>query len=50
MPVGMEKPYPHPTEQGEVGRREHYLVVEAKGIPLSVTLTVANVHDARMML
>jgi IS5 family transposase len=39
----------HLTDCGKSGAKRH-LVVEAKGIPLAVVQSDANVHNARMML
>lgn len=36
---------PNPTDKGRPGCKRH-LVVDAKGIPLAVRLTKANVHDS----
>src|SRR5206468_5791460 len=35
----------NPTDKGKPGTKRH-IVVEARGIPLSVKLTGANVHDS----
>ena len=38
---------PNPTDKGRAGCKRH-LVVDAKGIPLAVRLTPANVHDCQL--
>lgn len=38
---------PNPTDKGRPGCKRH-LVVDAKGIPLAVRLTKANVHDSQL--
>ena len=38
---------PNPRDKGRAGCKRH-LVVDAKGIPLAVRLTAANVHDSQL--
>src|SRR4051812_41528727 len=42
-------PNKNPTDRGKQGTKRH-LVVDAKGIPLAVIISVANVHDSKKML
>lgn len=44
---GGEKTGPNPTDRGRPGSKRHVLT-DAKGIPLAVQLTAANVHDSRV--
>ena len=37
---------PNPTDRGKLGTKRHVLV-DQKGVPLSVTITAANVHDMK---
>ena len=37
---------PNPTDRGKSGTKRHVLV-DQKGIPLSVTITGANIHDMK---
>lgn len=39
---------PNPTDKGKPGSK-HHLLVDRKGIPLTVLLTAANVHDSRVL-
>ncbi len=39
---------PNPTDRGKPGTKRH-VVTDAKGIPLALKLTGANVHDSRML-
>jgi transposase len=39
---------PNPTDPGRPGTRRH-IVTDSRGIPLTVRLTGANVHDSRML-
>ncbi len=39
---------PNPTDRGKPGTKRH-IVTDAKGIPLALKLTGANVHDSRML-
>jgi transposase len=39
---------PNPTDRGKPGTKRHVLT-DAKGIPLALKLTGANVHDSRML-
>ncbi len=39
---------PNPTNRGKLGTNRHMLT-DAKGIPLALKLTGANVHDSRML-
>ncbi|AWB26105.1 MULTISPECIES: IS5 family transposase [Methylobacterium] len=39
---------PNPTDRGKPGTKRHILT-DAKGIPLALKLTGANVHDSRML-
>lgn len=43
-PRGQE-PGPNPTDRGKLGSKRH-IVVDARGIPLAVTVTGANRHDS----
>ncbi|QKM51912.1 hypothetical protein B7760_05990 (plasmid) [Burkholderia glumae] len=36
---------PNPTDRGKLGSKRH-IVVDARGIPLAVTITGANRHDS----
>jgi hypothetical protein len=42
---GGQKTGANPTDKGKSGTKRH-LVVDRRGIPLSVMLTAANVHDS----
>jgi len=37
---------PNPTDRGKLGTKRHVLV-DQKGVPLSVTITGANIHDMK---
>lgn len=39
---------PNPTDRGKSGTKRH-LVVERRGIPLTIRITGANVHDIKML-
>jgi IS5 family transposase len=45
---GGEKTGPNPTDKGKQGSKRH-LVVDRRGVPLSVTHTAANVHDSKVL-
>src|SRR5690606_20619762 len=47
-PRGGEKTGPDPTNRGKSGTKRH-LVVDRNGLPLSVTISAANVHDNQML-
>lgn len=40
---------PNPTDRRKAGSK-HHLLTDAQGIPLSVQLTAANVHDSRQLM
>lgn len=40
---------PNPTDRGRKGTK-HNLAVDARGVPIAVALSPANVHDSRMMI
>jgi transposase len=44
---GGEETGPNPTDRGRAGSKRH-LITDAKGIPLAVRLTGANIHDSRL--
>ena len=44
---GGQETGPNPTDRGKFGSK-HHIVVDAKGIPLAIRVTAANVHDSRM--
>jgi len=46
---GGEDTGPNPTDRGRKGSK-HHAVVDAQGIPLSATLTAANVRDVKELL
>ena len=39
---------PNPTDRGKLGTKRHVLT-DGRGVPVSVTITGANVHDSRMV-
>ena len=43
-----EKTGPNPTDKGKPGSK-HHLLVDRKGIPLTLLLTAANVHDSKVL-
>ena len=45
-PLGGEKTGKNPTDRGKYGSKRHVLV-DARGAPLSVTISAANTHDSR---
>ena len=45
---GGEKTGPNPTDRGKRGSKRH-LIVDGGGVPLTVILTAANVHDAKVV-
>jgi transposase len=45
---GGDKTGPNPTDKGKPGSK-HHLLVDRKGIPLSLLLTAANVHDSKVL-
>lgn len=48
-PLGGEKTGRNPTDRGKYGSKRHVLV-DARGAPLSVTLSAANTHDSQCAL
>ncbi len=36
---------PNPTDRGKLGSK-HHVVVDARGVPLAITVTGANRHDS----
>ena len=44
---GSEKPGPNPTDKGKPGMKR-YVVVDRRGIPLSVMTSAANVNDSML--
>lgn len=44
---GGEKTGPNPVDRGRSGSKRH-VVTDANGVPLSVILTAANVHDSKV--
>jgi transposase len=48
-PEGGEDTGPNPTDRRKSGSK-HHLMTDAKGIPLSATLTAANVNDVKELL
>jgi transposase len=44
---GGEKTGPNPTDRGKRGSKRH-LIVDGGGVPLTVILTAANVHDSKV--
>jgi transposase len=42
---GGEKTGPNPTDRGRAGSKRH-LITDARGLPLAVRLSAANVHDS----
>jgi len=42
-----EETGPNPTDRGRAGSKRP-LITDAKGIPLAVRLTAANIHDSRL--
>jgi transposase len=48
-PEGGEKTGPNPTDRSKSGSK-HHVMTDAQGIPLSVTLTAANVNDVTQTL
>ncbi|WP_369122819.1 IS5 family transposase [Ralstonia solanacearum] len=44
-PRGGEQTGPNPTDRGKLGSKRH-LVVDARGVPLAITVTGANRHDS----
>lgn len=45
---GGEETGPNPTDKGKPGSK-HHLLVDRKGIPLTLLLTAANVHDSKVL-
>jgi transposase len=46
-PKGGEETGPNPTDRGRAGSKRH-LITDAKGVPLALRLTAANIHDSRL--
>ena len=46
-PKGGQKVGPNPTDRGKSGSKRH-LLTDAFGLPLTVVLTAANVHDSKV--
>jgi transposase len=44
---GGEETGPNPTDRGRAGSKRH-LITDAKGVPLALRLTAANIHDSRL--
>ena len=44
---GGERTGPNPTDRGRPGSKRH-VITDARGIPLAVRITAANVHDSRV--
>ncbi|WP_143809136.1 IS5 family transposase [Paraburkholderia susongensis] len=44
-PPGGQETGPNPTDRGKLGTKRH-LVVDARGVPLAITITGANRHDS----
>jgi transposase len=44
---GGEETGPNPTDRGRPGCKRH-VITDARGIPLAVRLTAANIHDSRL--
>ena len=44
---GGEETGPNPTDRGRAGSKRH-LITDARGIPLAVRLSAANIHDSRL--
>ena len=36
---------PNPTDRGKLGTKRHHVLTDGQGIPLSVVITAANMHD-----
>jgi len=47
-PLGGEATGPNPTDRGKKGTKRH-LLVDGKGIPLSLAVSGANVHDSKCL-
>lgn len=47
-PKGGPATGPNPTDRGKPGTQRH-IVTDAKGFPIALKLTGANVHDSRML-
>jgi putative transposase len=45
-PLGKQETGPNPTDRGKKGVKRH-LLTEKNGLPISLTITAANVHDVR---
>jgi len=48
-PEGGQDTGPNPTDRGKSGSK-HHVLTDAQGIPLSATVTVANVHEVTQVL
>jgi transposase len=46
-PKGGQETGPNPTDRGRPGSQRH-LITDARGIPLAVRLSAANIHDSRL--
>jgi transposase len=46
-PKGGQETGPNPTDRGRAGSKRH-LITDAKGVPLALRLTAANIHDSRL--
>jgi transposase len=44
---GGQETGPNPTDRGRAGSKRH-LITDAKGVPLALRLTAANIHDSRL--
>jgi transposase len=44
---GGQKTGPNPTDRGRAGSKRHR-ITDAKGLPLAVRLSAANIHDSRL--
>jgi transposase len=47
-PAGGEATGKDPTNRGKLGTKRH-LVVDCRGLPLAVTISASNLHDAQML-
>jgi putative transposase len=48
-PLGGQKTGPNPTDRGKYGSKRHVLV-DARGAPLAITISAANLHDSQAAL
>ena len=48
-PKGGDHTGPNPTDRAKSGTKRHVLT-DARGVPVSITVTAANVHDMRMAM